>query len=81
MSVTIQYEAFGHLVVVAEGGSSFEKLISPRGVAIDTCANQIYVVDCYANILIFSDNVEFLNSFSHENLERPWGIVIHRRTT
>ena len=78
VSVATHYEAFGHLVAVAERGSSLEKLISPRGVAIDSCTNQIYVVDCYARISIFSDNGEFLNTFSHENLESPWGIAIHR---
>ena len=76
---------FDHLISSVKKGQAPEELWRPRGVAIDSNNNQIYVTDGYygsrnsfAHVSIFSDAGEFLNTFSHPDMKWPHGIAIHR---
>ena len=78
VSIATHYEEFSHLVAVAKRGMLPGQLFDPQGVAIDSHTNKIYVTECIARISIFSENGEFLNTFSHESMVDLWGIAIHR---
>ena len=71
-----------HTIAVAEAGRAPGELWHPRGLAIDTSTNQIYLteggLDDSARISIFSDTGDFLSCFSHHLLRWPWGIALHR---
>ena len=72
---------YDHLIAVAEKGYGPGKLWGPRGVAIDSNTNQIYLAEGWlksSRVSIFSETGEFQNTFSHEHMKSPCGIAIHR---
>ena len=71
-----------HLIAVAKRGKAPGELWWPRGVAMDTYTNQIYVAERtlspkFARVSIFSDSSEYLNSYTHEHMKSLCGIAIH----
>ena len=71
-----------HLTAVAKkGNSKLGELDSPRGVAIDSKSNHIYIAAGLNNtsrVSIFSETGDFVKSFSHIHMRRPYGIAIHQ---
>ena len=70
-----------HLTAVAKEGPAPGELWRPHGVAIDPATNQIYVAEgrlspSFTRVSIFSDLGEYLNSYTHEDMEFLWGIAI-----
>ena len=71
-----------HLTAVAKRGKAPGELWYPRGVAIDPATNYIYVAeegfnDNFARVSKFSESGEFLNSYTHKDMNALWGIAIH----
>ena len=78
--VVPRYEEMRPIVAVGKQGQAPGELWCPRGVAIDENTNLIYVAEGLdsCRISIFSETGEFLNTFTNQDLSRPWGIAIHR---
>ena len=76
-----QYQQMQRIVAVGKEGKNPGQLYHPHGVAIDDTTNHIYVTEGgigFARVSIFSERGDFLNSFTHERMEYPWGIAFHR---
>ena len=66
-------------VAVGEKGSAPGKFKGPRGVAIESKSEHIYVADMdNKRIQIFSQTGDYLNNFGHEHMNKPYGILIHQ---
>ena len=70
------------ILAVGKEGKAPGELWYPKAVAIDRNTNNIYVTEGnmfsnFPRISIFSDGGEFLNSYTHEHMKCPRGIVIH----
>ena len=71
---------FNHLTTVAKTGQKPGCLWLPRAVTFDSNTNKIFVVEGwfdFARVSIFSETGEFTDTFSHEQMEYPWGIAIY----
>ena len=68
------------VVTVGKAGKAPGELYKPLGVAIDT-NNRIFIAEGdgsgYARISVFSEEGEYLTSFTHQYFRRPRGITIH----
>ena len=79
---------FGHLIACVKVGRAPGELSYPKGVAIDSNSNHIYVAEGFylgegntdniARVSVFSETGEFLNTFSHQYMKHPYGIAVHR---
>ena len=77
---------FDHLIACVKEGQAPGELWNPNGVAIAHNNKQIYVTyglgTVYGldtvQVAIFSETGEFLKTFSHPDMKRPWGIAIYR---
>ena len=74
-----------HITAVAKRGTAPGELWYPHGVAIDPATNHIYVAErsiiigyYFARVSIFSVSGEYLNSYTHEQMKKIYGIAIHR---
>ena len=78
---TRAHDSYDHVTVCSEEGLAPGELWSPRGVAIDTATNHIYVAEgdgtCVARVSIFSENGCHLSSHTHELMKSLWGIAVH----
>ena len=73
------YEEMRPIVAVGKKGQAPGELWYPQGVAIDENTNLIYVAEMsICRISIFSETGEFLNTFTNQDLRKPYGIAIHR---
>ena len=74
------YSHMRPVVTVGKRGKAPGELYDPKAVAID-CNNRIFVAEdssqSHARISAFSQRGEFLASFSHQDMIRPWGVAIH----
>ena len=76
---TSHFEEMGNLLAVAKEGSEKGEICDPRGIAIDPITNEIYVTERRnKRVSIFTEFGEFVDTFSHELMEYPWGIAVHR---
>ena len=76
-----QYQQMQRIVAVGKKGMNPGQFYHPHGVAIDDTTSLIYVAEGIlglARVSIFSERGDFLNSFTHERMEWPWGIAFHR---
>ena len=78
---------FDHLFACVKKGQAPGELWCPRGVALDSNSNQIYVSEGnyisfgegnIARVSIFSEMGEFVNMFSHPDMKYPYSIAVHR---
>ena len=78
--VVPRYEEMRPIVAVGKEGRAPGELWNPRGVAIDENSNLIYVAEGLGpcRVSIFSETGEFLNTFTNQDMRRPFGIAIHR---
>ncbi|KAI6659835.1 Gluconolactonase [Oopsacas minuta] len=72
------------VVAVGEIGSAPGNLFNPHAVTVDPNTNNIfvtegefYLLNPHARISIFSEKGDYLDSFTHQNVECPHGIAIH----
>ena len=73
-SVVPRYDLTRCVVAVGEG-----ELYVPRGIAIDENIGYIYVTETFGSrVSVFSETGDFLNTFSHQGMNGPWGIALHR---
>ena len=77
-----EYQQMQRIVAVGKKGKNPGQLFYPHGVAIDDTTNHIYVAEGgfrgLPRVSIFSERGDFLNSFTHERMEYPYGIAFHR---
>ena len=68
------------VVTVVKKGRAPGELCSPQGVAIDT-NNRIFIAEGdkfeHRRISVFSENGEYLTTFTHQDFRFPFGITIH----
>ena len=77
--VVPRYEEMRPIVAVGEEGQAPGELWCPLGVDIDENTDLIYVAEWGScRISIFSETGEFLNTFTNQDMRRPFGIAIHR---
>ena len=74
------YQTMEPYVAVGKLGKAQRELYEPHAVAVDS-NNCIFVAEgslfeSHARISVFSERGEFLASFSHQDLSRPYGIAI-----
>ena len=78
-SVVPRYDLMSCVVSVGKQGSAPGELFFPRGIAIDENTGYIYVTECVGSrVSVFSETGDFLNTFSHQDMNSPWGIALHR---
>ena len=78
-----RYEAMRPIVAAGKRGKAPGELWYPKGVAIDSNTNNIYVAEGdtssdYPRISIFSEGGDILDNYTHEHMISPHGIAIHR---
>ena len=67
------------VVVVVKKGTAPGGIYYPRGVAIDENTGYIYVIERFGSrVSVFSETGDFLNTFSHQGMNLPLGIALHR---
>ena len=78
--VVPRYQEMRPIVAVGKKGQARGELWDPYGVAIDENTNLIYVAEGSGScrISIFSETGEFINTFTHQDMRKPYGIAIHR---
>ena len=77
--VVPRYDRMRCVVAVGKGGSAPGELYLPQGVAIDENTGYMYVAEGFASrVSVFSETGDFLNTFSHQGMNLPWGIALHR---
>ena len=78
--VAPQYDLMRRTVAVGEEGEAPGKLIFPEGVVIDENTGSIYVAEGVGTnrVSVFTETGNFLNSFSHQDMNSPCGIDIHK---
>ena len=78
--VVPRYKKMRPIVAVGKKERAPGELRGPRGVAIDENTNLIYVVEgsVSCRVSIFSKKGKFINTFTHQDMDEPWGIAIHR---
>ena len=59
---------FSYMTAVAAEGKSAGELWRPRAIAIDSNTSKIYVVEGIPRVTIFSETLEFLNTFTHKSI-------------
>ena len=78
-SVVPQYDRMRCVVAFGKQGTDPGELSFPRGVAIDENTGYVYITECVGpGGSVFSETGDFLNSFSHQGMNVPWGIALHR---
>ena len=78
-SVVPRYDRTRCVVAVGKKGGTPGELSIPRGVAIDENTGYIYVTEWVGSrVSVFSETGDFLNTFSHQGMNGPWGIALHR---
>ena len=78
-SVVPRYDRTRCVVAVGKKGGTPGELSTPRGVAIDENTGYIYVTEWVGSrVSVFSETGDFLNTFSHQGMNGPWGIALHR---
>ena len=78
-SVVPRYDLMRCVVAVGEKEGVPRQIYDPRGVAIDENTGYIYVTDWFGSrVSVFSETGDFLNTFSHQDMNSPWGIALHR---
>ena len=76
ISSTEEEYSFSHMTAVAlETDSTYDCGLC--NIAIDSNTGKIYVVEDNLRVTIFSDTLEFLITFTLENMVSPGGVVIH----
>ena len=80
-STVPKYQTMSPFVAVGKLGKAPGELYEPHAVAIDS-NDRIFVAEgslfeSHARISIFSERGEFLASFSHQDLSRPYGVAVH----
>ena len=76
ISSTGEEYSFSHMTAAAtEIDSTFHRGFC--SIAIDSNTGKIYVVDDHPSVTIFSDTLEFLITFTLENVASPEGVVIY----
>ena len=78
--VVPRYHEMKPIVAVGKKGQAPGELWYPYGVAIDENTNLIYVAEALlgsCGVSIFSETGEFINTFTHQDMGRPYGIAIH----
>ena len=78
--VVPRYQEMRPIVAVGKRGQAPGELWDPKGVAIDESTNLMYVAEGLdsCRVSIFSETGEFINTFSHQDMRKPYGIAIHR---
>ena len=78
--VVPRYEEMRPIVAVGKEGQAPGELWYPNGVAIDENTNLVYIAEGlgFCRVSIFSETGEFINTFMHQDMREPHGIVIHR---
>ena len=77
--VVPRYDRMRCVVAVGKKGRAPGELSFPRGVAIDENTGYIYVTEwAGSRVSVFLETGDFLNTFSHQGMTRPWGIALHR---
>ena len=77
--VVPRYDLMRCVVAVGKKGRAPGELYDPCGVAIDKNTGCIYVTEgVVSRISVFSGTGDFLNTFSHQGMNSPWGIALHR---
>ncbi|KAI6656281.1 Tripartite motif-containing protein 2-like, partial [Oopsacas minuta] len=82
------YQAMREVVAVGKKRRAPGKLYSPRAVAIDYNTNKIFVTEgaqilsrglfsTHKRISIFTERGDYLDSFTHKDMQGPHGIAIH----
>ena len=72
---------FNHVEARGVSGTATGELWGPRGVAINPSNNHIFVAEGrlspkFARLSIFSETGEYLENYSHKDMESLWGIAI-----
>ena len=77
--VVPRYDLMRCIVAVGKKGIAPGELYDPRGVAIDENTGYIYVTEGIGSrVSVFSETGDFLNTFSQQGMNFPWGIALHR---
>ena len=77
--VVPRYQDMRPIITVGKSGQAPGELLNPKGVAIDENTNLIYVAEeDSCRVSIFSETGEFINTFTHQDMRKPYGIAIHR---
>ena len=77
--VVPRYHQMSCIVSVGKEGIAPGELYDPRGVAIDENTGYIYVTEVFGfRVSVFSETGDFLNTFSQQGMNFPWGIALHR---
>ena len=75
-----RYDRMRCIVAVGKEGKAPGELYDPYGIAIDENTGYIYVIEGFGSnrVSVSSETGDFLNTFSHQGMNRPWGIALHR---
>ena len=77
--VVPRYDLMRCVVAFGKEGIAPGELSYPRGISIDKNTGCIYVTEgVVSRISVFSGTGDFINTFSHQGMTRPWGIALHR---
>ena len=77
--VVPRYDRMRCVAAVGKNGRAPGELYIPRGVAIDENTGYIYVTEGIdSRVSVFSETGDFLNTFSHQDMNLPWDIALHR---
>ena len=77
--VVPRYDRMRCVVAVGKEEGVPRQIYDPHGVAIDENTRYIYVPECVGSrVSVFSETGDFLNSFSHQDMNLPCGIALNR---
>ncbi|KAI6649173.1 hypothetical protein LOD99_11542 [Oopsacas minuta] len=77
-----KYDNMRQVVAVGEYGRAPGELLDPHTITVDPNTNNIFVTEgelfgSHVRISIFSEKGYYLDSFTHQDMECPYGIAIH----
>ncbi|KAI6649211.1 RING finger protein nhl-1 [Oopsacas minuta] len=80
--VVSKYDNIRQVVAVGKEGKARGDLYGPNAATVDPITNNIFVTvgglfPLHARISIFSEQGDYLDSFTHQDMECPYGIAIH----
>ena len=77
--VVPRYDLMRCIVAVGKKGKAPGELSFPCGIAIAENTGYIYVIEWVGSrVSVFSETCDFLNTFSHQGMNHPWSIALHR---
>ena len=65
------------LVMEVKRGLGDGEVINPKGISIDDTSNEVFIVDCYKDLVyIYTSEGDFIRKFGEEQLNQPYGICL-----